>query len=986
MTQKNNTDKSTNSVKTKFKNRKNESGFIKVALVVILAIIIISSLIIGSVVAVTLKGIPPLDAANIDDQLNQTSFILNQQGETVEKLQAEENRTSESLKNMPEYLGEAFISIEDERFYDHFGVDIKGIFAALLEDIKAGSSVRGASTITQQLAKNVYLTNEKSIKRKIKEAYIAIKLEKELTKDQILEAYLNKIYLGQGVYGVKEAAFTYFSKDDLKDLTVAESALIAGVTKNPSKLSPYITVKPQDVPEDAIVLGNIEILEETYAAVFNPEAVVRQKTILAKMKELGHITEEQYNEALAEDMTKSIKPKQVPKQISSYFIDFVKNQVIQDLMATKNITSQEANSELLTGGLKVYSTIDVELQKDIEEMYTNFSSLVFGGGKGSSWRTDGSGNIVGEKNKLVYYKKSNVLNDNGDFFIDSGNYDISDDGLTVSSPKVDVYKSNIDIKDYYTLENGHLTAHNIGSFKLNPSDYKINEDKSFTISKDFLNKNQDLYTIDAGNHLLINSEFFVDDEVGVIQPQSATVIMDHNSGQLKALVGGRNLKGSKILNRAVTSRQPGSAIKPIVPYIAALDTGYNAATGVLDAPIESDGKAWPKNSYSGYRGIMTMRDAIKISSNAAAVNTLEDVGYKTTKEYLKKLGIISQDGKDRFVTAEEDKRMNDEIPSLALGGMTVGISPMKMTAAYATFANGGNYSDPIAYTKVEDRNGNIILENKPEKTTVVSPGVAYVMTDMLRGVVTSGTGRRAAVSGVQTAGKTGTTTGNTDAWFVGYSPQYTTSVWIGNDSPAVKLPNGSALAASFWSKVMTRAQRDLPRTPFKEPEDIVRKPVCTVSGQIPVAQCRGHVKTEIFAKGHEPSGTCDIHSGRKKLPKGAKIEGSKDKSKNPKSSIKKSPTKKTRPAAKPTPAPKPAPKPTPAPEPTPAPTPEPTPAPTPEPTPAPEPAPAPTPEPAPAPTPEPTPAPTPEPTPAPAPEPTPAPTPAPEPAKPVQTP
>ena len=950
MTQKNNADDSSNSVKTRSKHRKKKKkklGFIKIAILVILAIIILGSLVVGSVVAVTIKDTPVIDASTIDNQLNQNSFILDQQGKVIEKVLAEENRTSESLDNMPDYLGKAFISIEDERFYDHFGVDIKGILAALIEDIKAGASVRGASTITQQLAKNVYLTNEKSIKRKIKEAYIAIELEKQLNKDQILEAYLNKIYLGQGAYGVKEAALTYFSKDDLNDLTIAESALIAGVTKNPSRLSPYNTVKPENIPEDAIVVGDVELAGEKYTAIFNPESVERQKTILAKMKELGHITEAEYNQALEEDMSETIVPTQRgSSDISSYFIDYVKEQVIDDLMATKKITSEEAHTELLTGGLKIYSTIDVGLQKDIEDMYTNFSKLVFGGGRGSSWRTDGSGNITSQTKKIVYYKKSNVLNDNGDLFIESGNYVISDGGLKINSPKLDAFNSNVDIKDYYTLDNGHLIAHNIGSLKLTPGDFKVVEGEGFVINADYLNKNKELYTVDAGDNLIINSEFFLDDELGVVQPQSATVVMDHSNGQLKALVGGRNLKGSKILNRAMTARQPGSAIKPIIPYLAALDTGYNAATGVEDSPNQNiGGKAWPKNSYSGYKGIMTVREAIKISSNAASVNTLEDIGYKTAKQYLEKLGIIEKDGKDSFITVDEDKKTNDEIPSLALGGMTKGISPLKMTGAYATIASGGTYSKPIAYTKVEDRNGNVILENKPEKTIVVSPGVAYVMTDMLRGVVTSGTGKAASVSGVSIAGKTGTTSDNTDAWFVGYSPQYTASVWIGNDSPSVKLPNGSTLAASFWSKIMTRVQRDTPKEGFKEPDDIVRRQVCTVSGQIPIAQCRGYVKTEIFGKGHEPTGTCDIHSGRKKLPKGSNI---------PKAPVKKKPISKPKPIPKPIPKPEPAPVPEPTPEPTPPPkeedtgteveqpkeeivVPEPTPEPQPEPTPQPQP-------------------------------------------------
>lgn len=865
MTQENNNDGSNKSIEPNVKKKKKRS-ILKGIVLSILLIMLIGTGIVGGLVYGAIKDVPVIDASNIDTLLNQNSFILDNEGNVIEKVLAEENRTAESLENMPDYLGKAFISIEDERFYEHFGVDIRGIMAALIEDVKAGSSVRGASTITQQLARNVYLTNEKKISRKVKEAYIAIKLEKQLTKDQILESYLNKIYLGQGAYGVKEAAFTYFSKEDLNDLTIAESALIAGITKHPTRLSPYTTVKPQDVPEGAVVVGSVELLGEKYTAVFNEQAVERQRTILMKMKELGHITDAEYNEALAEDMSEAINPgKKIFSDISSYFVDYVKQQVVEDLMAKNNITSEEARREILTGGLRIFSTVDLALQKDIEDMYTNFSSLVFSGKKGSTWSTDGSGNIVDSSRKVVYLKRSNLLTEEGDLFLEKDDYELTDGGLIIKSSAFNVYPSNIDIKDYYTLDNGHLISHNIGSLNMSKEDYSVNDEKQITIKAEYLNNTKNFYTIDNKNNLVISSDFFLDDETGIVQPQSSTVVIDQHTGQLKAIVGGRNLKGSKILNRALTARQPGSSIKPIAAYLPALDTGYNAASGVDDVPTQMiNGRPWPKNSYGGYKGLISMREAIRTSSNAGSVNMVETIGVNTSKEYLKKLGIIKENQKDDFVTRLEDKSRNDENASaLGLGGMTHGISPLDMAGAYAAMANDGTFIKPITYTKVEDRYGNLILDNTPKKTTVVSPGVAYVMTDMLRDVVTKGTGKKARVSGVEIAGKTGTTSDNTDAWFVGYSPNYTASIWIGNDSPAIKLPNGSALAAEFFSKVMTRVHKNVDVDSFKEPEDMVRRSVCTISGKIPTANCsrdpRGVVKTEIFAPGHEPTESCDVH-------------------------------------------------------------------------------------------------------------------------------
>ncbi|AFS78049.1 Penicillin-binding protein 1A [Gottschalkia acidurici 9a] len=865
MTQENNNDDLSRN------NRKNPKGkklgFFKIFMIVVLMSTLILTGIVGGLVFGAIKDTPKIDVSNIDDLLNQNSFILDQQGNVIEKVLAEENRTAESISNMPDHLQKAFISIEDERFYDHFGIDIRGIAAALVEDIKAGAKVRGASTITQQLARNLYLSNEKKLTRKIREAYIAIQLDRKLSKEQILEAYLNKIYLGQGAYGVKEAAHTYFSKDDLKDLTIAESALIAGITQSPNNLSPYLTVKPQDVPPDSTVVGNIDILGEKYVAIFNEKAVKRQRIILGKMKELEHISESEYQEALNENMIEAIKPgKKKFTDISSYFVDYVKEQVVDDLVEKTKISREEAHRELLTGGLRIYSTVDVNLQRDIEDLYTNFSKVVFGGKRGSSWSSDGYGNILDSYKNILFYKKSNILNENNDLVIENGSYTLSEKGLSINSSKLNIYPKTIDINDFYTIDNNTLVTHGVGSLNFSEDDYYVVDNKELVIRSSFLNKSKDFYRIDERKNLIISSNYFPVDNTGVVQPQSSTVIMDHATGQIKALVGGRNFEGSKILNRALTPRQPGSAIKPLAAFLPALDNGYTAATPIDDVPLPaySEGKPGPRNSYSGYKGVIPVREAIKISSNAVSVKVVDDIGVKLSKEYLQKLGIIKANGKDSFVTRLENKATNDEnLSALGLGGMAKGISPLDMTGAFAAIANEGTYIKPIAYTKVEDRYGNIILENKPSKTKVVSPQTAYVMTDMLQDVVTSGTGGRARVPGVQVAGKTGTTSDYTDAWFVGYTPQYTASVWIGNDSPAIKLPNGSALASGLWSNVMKRVHQNVPAKSFQAPDGIIKQSVCTISGKLPTSLCKGDprhvVKTEIFAKGTEPKEYCDVH-------------------------------------------------------------------------------------------------------------------------------
>ena len=288
------------------------------------------------------KDAPDIEPSNIEALLNQTSFILDENGKVIEKIQTEEYRTIVDLEKIPKHLQDAFVSIEDERFEKHMGVDPKGIMSAVVDNIRAKSTVRGASTITQQLARNLYLTNEKKLDRKIKEAYIALQLEKALTKDQILEAYLNRIYLGQGAYGVQEASQTYFSKD-VEDLTVAESALLAGIVKSPSKYPPYKTVKPENFDSNSnIEVGQIDILGEKYIAVYNEEAVKRQKVVLMKMKELGYISNEEYNQALNEDVKKDLKPGEKKiKGISSYFNDFVKSQAIDALVEKLGYTKKK---------------------------------------------------------------------------------------------------------------------------------------------------------------------------------------------------------------------------------------------------------------------------------------------------------------------------------------------------------------------------------------------------------------------------------------------------------------------------------------------------------------------------------------------------------------------------------------------------------------------------------------------------------------------
>lgn len=852
---------------------------LKIFFLALVILTIIGAGIVAGIVIGIIKDAPDINPTNINSLLNQTSFILDQDGNVLEKIQMNtgEYRTIVSINQMPQHLKDAFISIEDERFEKHIGVDIIGIVKSAIDNIKAGEIVRGGSTITQQLARNLYLSLEQKWSRKIQEAYLALQMEKVLTKDQILEGYLNRIFLGQGAYGVQAAAQTYFSKD-VEDLTIAESAALAGIIKSPTRYALYQTIRPEDFDsEKHVKVGELDILGDKYIAVFNEEGVRRQRIVLAKMLELGKITEEEYNEALAQDIKESLKPgERKVEGISSYFNDLIKVQVIEALMEELGYSREQAEKELYTGGLKIYSTMDLELQKTLEDIYNNFTEILLGSPENIKapalikWRVNKAGNIIDDRNNTIFYKKENLLDDNYNLIIEKDSFEIADGNLIIKSPKLTTYMGNVDIADYYTIdERKNLITHRVGTLSLPSDGFSIGEDGSINISSNFLNKNPEFHTVDGEGRLLISEKYFSIQKEGIVQPQSATVIMDYRTGHIKALVGGRDVEGNRILNRATASaRQPGSTIKPIAAYLPALDNGYTAATPIDDIPFyDGNGNLWPNNWYSGYRGIYTLRKSVEQSVNVNSVKTVQSIGVATSMEYLSRMGIINKEDptKDNFVTSAENSANNDEnLSALGLGGMTKGLSPLEMTAAYGSIANAGTYIKPISFTKILDKHDNLLLDNSPKKNVVVSPEIAYIMTDILRTTVSNGIAGRAQVPNMPTAGKTGTTQDQADAWFVGYTPYYVMGLWIGNDSPQIKLSQGSAMAAQLWRIIMTKVHEGLEAKSFEQPPNIVTLNVCTQSGKLATELCQrdprgSQVRSEIFAQGTQPTEFCDVH-------------------------------------------------------------------------------------------------------------------------------
>lgn len=848
------------------------------------------------------KKAPEIDPVNALYTLTESSVIVDEKGNIIEQIHdPNENREIIKLADIPKHVQDAFIAIEDHRFKEHFGIDIRRIGSSLLHNFQVGDpKSQGASTITQQLVKNLYLTNEKSWERKIMEIYLSLKVERILTKEQILENYLNTIPLGQSSYGVQTASYTYFSKD-AKNLTLAESALIAGAAKSTVTYAPYNRYALDNIagiPENDIV-GYVDIGSVKYACVYNKNAIERQHVILDRMLELGCINQYEYEKAMSEDMKKALKPGQKKlEDISTSSMDYVKKKVIEDLMDEKEMDYNEAENYLFQGGLIITTTIDVDMQKSLEASYDNFSALYLGENPkkdvpvGQDWRyfkweygkgtgtLDSNLNILNEYGQHIYFDKINILDENNNLYLNKDEFSFNSDGnLIINSKKFDIY-SSIDITDCYTIdENNNFVSHTLGALNIG-SNYEILEKKgskgTFLVTKDFTDKNTEMFKIDMNGTLKIPKEYFFFQEDGIVQPQSAAVIMDYRTGKIKAMFGGRNIEGSKLFNRATdAARQPGSTIKPLSVYLPALDLGYSAAYVLNDIPRKNElGERWPKNWYEyravKYWGKITLRKSIEQSINTNAVNMLEQLGTDASMEYLKKFNLINEENPeaDTFVSPQENPTHNDvNFASLALGGLTKGFSPLYMTAAYSAIANDGIYVEPIVYTRVVNKAGETILDNIPETSVVASPEAASLMKDILRSTFYSGLSYRAKLPeemGIEVAGKTGTTQSSGDFWYIGFSPYYIGGIWVGNDNVQLKLSGDSGANARFWSGIMTPIHMNLPPAKFEINKNLIPVNVCRQSGKLPGSLCNQDIRgsqviREYFVPGTQPIDTCDIH-------------------------------------------------------------------------------------------------------------------------------
>ncbi len=826
-------------------------------------------------VRAALKDVPSIDPSQIPLMLDENSVIYDSEGSLLEKIQSNSLRTIVKYEDIDEDLKNAFIATEDRTFFEHQGFNFRRLIGASIEGIRTQSMPKGTSTITQQLARNIYLAeikSEKSLDRKIKEAYYAVQIERALQKEQIFEAYLNTVALGSGANGVQAAAQKYFSKD-AKDLDLIESALIAGITQRPSRHSPLKTKRKEDVAEDDYILDDSD---DIYTIVFNEESLDRYGNVLYFMKINDFITEAEYEEAKNTDLKTKLKPGKLKNtDISSFFTDLVKDDVLNALMEEfpEITTKEEAQNMLYTQGLQIYSTLDLNIQTKLERVYSNDDNFP----KLNTAAKDRAGNLKSNTGSIVLYKQDNVISKDSHLKIPKSHFKYDDKGnLVLYKNKIldfislyekkEIVGIQVKLKDTYKLsENEAAFIYRGGVVKI-PSQYKsYDKSKNLIVSNEFLKEQPDFFKKDDDGNILIAKENYSISSRGVVQPQSSSVIIDYTTGQIKALIGGRNIIGQKQYNRAINPRQPGSAIKPLAVYTPAIDTNWTAASVIDDVPhYDANGNRWPRNWYekksnpkaTGYWGLRTVREAVEQSMNVPAVIISERLGVATSVEYLKKMGIT---------TIIESGPRSDMFPSaLALGGMTRGISPLELTSAYGSIANEGIHIKPQSFTKVTDRNGNVILENKPLKNYVVDPKVAFIMTDMMKSAVQAGTGRRARLeNNMPVAGKTGTTSDNYDAWFVGYTPYYVGGVWIGNDLQ-IDLGTGSRLSTELWNKIMTQVHKDLPLKEFQKPEGIVQVAIDKVSGKLATElsardQRGSMVRNEYFIKGTEPTEEDDVH-------------------------------------------------------------------------------------------------------------------------------
>ena len=822
------------------------------------------------------KTAPEIKPNTILSNLAQSSKILDEDGKTIEEIASEEYREIISYDSIPRYLIDAFVSVEDERFWKHKGIDVKGVFVSAMDNFRAGGIVRGGSTITQQLVKNIYLSPEVKWERKIKEMYLALKVDNEIPKERILEGYLNRVYLGQHAFGIASASQIYFSKP-VDKLSIAEAATIAGIVKSPSSYSLFNTYYPKDLPENANVLGEFNVTGETFVAVLNEKAFERKNYVLQKMRETGSIDDDQYEQAIKEDVSQAVKPGSKKNNDFSNAISYaIKNEAIDLLMKKKGISKEEARTMLYTGGLRIKTSIDWQMQKELEKTYDKFTELMSMYNKGSNplladLSLDKYKNIINNKKEVIYFQRDNLLTDNNSLKLNKNNYKVLENGdIEFTTERIKTDGKTVYVSSFYNInDNNNLVTYRAGSLAI-PSEYiEKDEGFNFTVKKGFFDKHKDFYTINKST-MIISSKYFTVEDKGTIQPQSSTVVIDQKTGQVKAMVASRGDSKDDTIDRATNfTRPPASSIKPLAVYAPALENGYTLASVLDDSPMLDRQKntLWPLNVYKGFRGLVSIRESLADSINTTAVKLYKKVGMKTSMKYLEGFGLINKDNpeKDNFITNKENPYTNDENLSFAIGSTVRGFTVRQMAEAYSALANEGVRNESSLILSIESDKEGEIFNGDIGSNRVVSRETSWLLTDVMREKVSEDRSKRVnIVNGIEIAAKTGTSDNNKDFWIAGYTPYYTTATWVGFDNNSISMSGNSHNIYTLYNEINNGIHKGMKKKTFKMPDTIVKEKIDSKSGLLPnkytYRDPRGSMAVEeYFAENTLPTETSTAH-------------------------------------------------------------------------------------------------------------------------------
>lgn len=730
---------------------------------------------------------------------------------------AQERRIFVPITTAPKHLIDAFLAAEDKNFYDHSGIDFRGIVRAVFANVvnvATGRRLEGASTITQQVAKNFLLSSDVTLERKLKEAVLALRLERTFTKQQLLELYLNEIYLGLGSYGVAAAALNYFDKP-LSELTIAEAAYLAALPKAPNNYHPFRK---------------------------RARAIARRNWVISRMRDNDYITDMQARNAAAQDLVVADRPASLRRYNAEYFVEEVRREVY----------SRYGEEQLYGGGLSIRTTLNTDFQKLAQQSLRD-------GIQEYDRRQGYRGPFATLETLEAWWEQLTKI----EIPLDLAPWRLA----VVLSVDDETQRANIGLRPRMTRARRFEDSIDLGVIELagvtwaraKPSPengYKIKGPKIKRVSQ----------VLAAGDVVWVSK--VGDDETYALkqlpEANGAMVAMDPHTGRVLAMSGGYSFSASEFNRATQASRQPGSAFKPFV-YAAALDSGFTPASLVLDAPfVMEQGKdqgLWkPENYGRRFYGLSTLRLGMEKSRNLMTIRMAQEIGMNKITDYAKRFNI------------------NNSMPRVLAMSLGAGeTSLMRLTTAYAMLVNGGKRVAPLFIDRVQDRYGKTLFrydqrdcfgcnaqefdeqeapELPDEREQVLSPQTAYQVVSMLEGAVKRGTGRRISTIGKPLAGKTGTTNDSRDAWFVGFSADLVVGVYIGYDDnrPLGDGESGGRVAGPVFKSFMEQALEQMPTPPFRVPPDVNLVRINAKTGKLAKPNDET-VILEAFKPGTEPTRT-----------------------------------------------------------------------------------------------------------------------------------